>query len=228
MAKDKKGGGKKAAAAAPVAATTGASNGKSGGASGGAATTDANAAQKATHKQLKLDCTKAFGSYKKGNVKAGTKEVEKLLKLHLKHPLPHYAHVRISHKMALEQKQEASLKKQFKECHDRAAAALKACPDSLLIKLLFAQVCYDNPFLTEDQRGAMKDATGAAHRPAAGAGASADLKHAKAIATFDEDIKELPLFPDIRECGTDGRMFASEVGLCTAVYSCRMQLEPVA
>ena len=58
-------------------------------------------------KELTLECAKAFGCYMKGNAKACTEEVERLLKLHPKHPLPHYAHVRILHKVALELRQEA-------------------------------------------------------------------------------------------------------------------------
>jgi hypothetical protein len=52
--------------------------------------------------------------------------------------------------------QAASVKEQFKECSDRAAAALTACPDSLVLRLLFAEVCYDNPFCHDDDLATLK------------------------------------------------------------------------
>ena len=70
---------------------------------------------------------------------------------------------------------------------------------------------YDNPFLTEEQRTAMKAATAAAHLMTDLKTASAGLKHVKAIATFDEEVADLPLFPDLRQCGGDSQKFASEV-----------------
>jgi hypothetical protein len=179
--------------------------------------------------------------------------------------------VRISHKLALESKQLASLKKQFKECGDRAAAALgraphavplppqlckrshpcvrgscgfvadsaattpshymhlvptlprrllkvsyhhkktsnmlslsfhgngcealalAACPDSLVVRLLHAEVVYDNPFSTDKDLETLSiGATGAPLPPAA-----ADLKLARAIATFDDEARRYPS-PDFR------------------------------
>ena len=200
MAKEKSrgggaGGGKKSVASAPAAS----------GSSGGAALDKACLL-------LCRECAVAFSCYKKGNVKQGTKELERLLKLDPAHPLPHYAYVRMAHKMALEQSQEAILKRQFKACHDRAEAALSACPNSLVVRLLFAQVHLDDPFL-ELREGVrtLQAACAPAHRPTPTAEASTDLKLAKAIATtFDEVINDLPVFPDLRKCGANSVTFSTE------------------
>lgn len=173
----------------------GMSNG--GGASGGAAS-ESGGGSRARDEELRLECAKVFGYYKEGNVKLqGTKVLERLFRQHPSHPLPHYTYVRISHKMALEPpRQEESLRKLFRKCHERAAAALNACPDSLVIRLLFAEVCFDNPFLTDEQRSSL----GASCAPpqVTAECASADLRLMATIASFDEEVKDLPLFPDIR------------------------------
>ena len=75
---------------------------------------------------------------------------------------------------------------------------------------------YDNPFLTEEQRTAMKAATAAAHLMTDLKTASAGLKHVKAIATFDEEVADLPLFPDLRQCGGDSQKFADDAALMMA------------
>ena len=184
---------------------------RGGGAGGGKKSLASAPAVCGSSRELCLACAVAFSYYKKGNVKQGTKELERLLKLHPAHPLPHYAYVRMAHKMALEQSQEASLKRQFKACHDRAEAALSACPNSLVLRLLFAQVHLDDPFLElREGVSTLQAACAPAHRPAPTAEASADLELAKAIATFDEVINDLPVFPDLRMCGANSESFSSE------------------
>lgn len=169
---------------------------------------DDAAAQKARDKELRLECAKAFGYYNKGNAKQGTKEVEKLLRAHPTHPLPHFVNVRIAHKMALHQRREASLRKQFKDCHERASAALAACPDSLVVRLMFAEVVYDNPFPSDEDMAVLRSVSSPENLPTSGL--SADLKLVKSISTFDEEVRDLPMFPDMRQCGNDVKAFAME------------------
>lgn len=61
-------------------------------------------------------------------MKQGTKIVERVLQLYPCIPLLHFTFVRIAHKLALEARQPASLKKLFKECGERASAALGGAP----------------------------------------------------------------------------------------------------
>mgnify|MGYP001982171948 CR=1 FL=1 len=199
-------GGKKGAAPANAASShAGDSSGTT------CAIADAAAAQKAKEKEIRLECAKAFACYKKGNVRQGGKDLEKLLKAHPNHPLPHYAYVRISHKVALgtSAANRKFLEKAFKETRDRAKAALVACPDSLVIRLLFAQVVMDTPLPPTDDHVALRAAIDDAHVPTEGTAAPADFKHAKAAASFDDDHVALPLFPDLREC-VDSKAYASE------------------
>jgi len=133
------GGGKKPAAGKDGATAAGGGSSSRGVGAAAAASPDVDRAAAAKEKdkaavkerdtKLKADCCKAFSTaVKKGNVKQGTKIVEALLKQHPGNPLLHFTFVRISHKLALESRQPASLKKQFKECGDRAAAALGGAP----------------------------------------------------------------------------------------------------
>jgi len=88
-------------------------------------------------------CARAFKLYNEGNVQAGTQAVERLLRQQPSHTLPHYMHVRIAHKAALEMRLSDTLQQPFDECLKRVAAALVACPHSLIIRLLSAEVCFD-------------------------------------------------------------------------------------
>ena len=153
-------------------------------------------AAKALDKEVRAECEKAFGYFKKGNAKQCTKEMERLIKKYPGHPLPHIGHVRISHKLALEQRTLKNVTRLFKESHERVSAALDACPDSILVKLMFVEVVYDNPF-PSDEAVARVETLATAELPS-GAGRS-DLKVAKALAreSFDEHILKLPFFPDI-------------------------------
>lgn len=153
-------------------------------------------AAKALDKEVRAECEKAFGYFKKGNAKQCTKEMERLIKKYPGHPLPHIGHVRISHKLALEQRTLRNVTRLFKECHERVSAAVDACPDSILVKLMFVEVVYDDPF-PSDEAKARVETLATAELPS-GAGRS-DLKVAKALAreSFDEHILMLPFFPDI-------------------------------
>ena len=73
------------------------------------------------------------------------------------------------------------------------ALALAACPDSLVVRLLHAEVVYDNPFCTDDDMESLRIGAAAAPLPAA----AADLKLARAIATFDVEARRHPS-PDFR------------------------------
>jgi len=165
--------------------------------------TSAAAGPAARDEELRGECAKAFEHYKKGNLKQATELLEKLLARHPAHPLLHYAYMRLAHtQLLMAQTQPAGIMKQFGECGVRGKAALKACPHSLLPRLLFAQAYYDLPVPNNDQAlgvalaNLRTFATGAAQRPLH----AADLEYAKAIATFDEEVFTLAFLPDVREC----------------------------
>ena len=69
-------------------------------------------------------------------------------------------------------------------------------PDSILVKLMFVEVVYDDPFPSDEAVARVE--TLATAELTSGAGRS-DLKVAKALArdSFDEHILMLPFFPDI-------------------------------
>jgi len=73
------------------------------------------------------------------------------------------------------------------------ALALAACPDSLVVRLLHAEVVYDNPFSTDNDLETLSIGGTAAPLPPA----AADLKLARAIATFDDEARRHPS-PDFR------------------------------
>ena len=157
--------------------------------------------QAARDEELRGECAKAFEYYKQGNLRQGTQLLLKLLAWHPAHPVLRYAYWRLSHMQLLEQRRSAGVMKQIDECRDRAVAARKACSSSLLPSLLFVQILYDYPIPDDEALGAFLDiartmAAQAAARPLA----TADLQHAKVIATFDDEVFTLALFPDVREC----------------------------
>jgi len=161
--------------------------------------TRAAEAQAARDEELRRECAKAFDLYKKGNVTRGSDLLLKLLARHPRHPLLHYAHGRLAHKRAMEQRQLEDLMKHFDECCDRAEAGIKACPHSLIIRLLYTQVCYDFPAPNDEVLdGLLKTFRSSPTAFAAKPLNTADLEYAKAITTFDEDA--LLFFPDVREC----------------------------
>jgi hypothetical protein len=159
--------------------------------------TGAAAAQAARDEELRGECANAFEHYKKGNLTLGTNLLQKLLARHPAHPLLHYALVRLAHMLFLEQRQLEGIMTHFKECWNRVEAARKACPGSLLHYLLDAQAFCDCP-MTNDQ--ALDAVRAAAPSSAATRLNTTDLQYAKAIATFDEDVFGLAMFPDVREC----------------------------
>ena len=167
-----------------------------------APSTCAAAAQAARVEELRGVCAKAFTHYENGHPRRGEKLLLKLLARHPRHPLLHYARVRLAHKPALELREPADAVEKFRECMELAYAAFTACRDSLLPHLLLAHVVHDDP-----TRGGVADdpipldalrnlAASAAARPLY----AADLEYAKAITTFDEEVFALPLFPDVRGC----------------------------
>jgi len=161
--------------------------------------TSADAAQAALDEELRGDCAKAFAHYKRGNLTRATELLKKLLARHPAHPLLHYAYTRLGHMLFLEQRHPAGVDEQMEECGNRAGAARRACPGSLLPYLLVAQISYDYPAFSttvDDLRLLRAIADGAG----ASALCDADLENAKAIATFAEEVFTLALFPDVREC----------------------------
>jgi len=170
-------------------------------------------AQLARDKELRGECAKAFEHYKRGNLTRGTELLEKLLARHPAHPLLHYAYTRVAHMLLLEHRQPAGIAKQFEECNDRLTSAAEACPHSLLPRLIVAQVCYDSPVPYDDMDGILlrQIAAAAAVKPLN----AADFEYAKAIAMFDDEVFELALLPDVRECA-DSAAYRREALACLA------------
>ena len=161
--------------------------------------TSSAAGQAKREEELRGECAKAFAHYKKGpNLQQATELLQTLLARHPKHPLLHFALIRLSHMLLLEQRQLAGVNTKIKECCERATAAREACPAScLLYDLFIAQVLYDVPTVDHRALDGLRDlAAVAAARPLN----AADLQTAEAIATFDEDMFALTIFPDVREC----------------------------
>jgi len=155
----------------------------------------------ARDEELCGECATAFACYNEGNVKQATQLLEKLLARHPAHPLLHYAHTRLAHRLFLEQRQLAGINKQFEECGTRAEAARNTCPGSLLRPLLAVQILYDCAALLDEALGAILSAVPSlAAFTAARPLSAADFGYAKAIATFDDEVFTLALFPDVREC----------------------------
>ena len=179
--------------------------------------TNTAAEQGARDEELRGKCAKAFAHYKKGNLTRGTDLVKKLLARHPAHPVLHFAHVRLSHLRALEQRQSAGVVHQFRECCEGVVAAAKACPNSLLVRLFVTQVFYDFPIpndqVDEDLDFLRKLAAAAAKMPLA----AADLEYAKAIATFDEDVYTLALLQDVPYCRC-GQGFLYGDRTCTGTH----------
>ena len=105
MAKGKGSGGKRPPAPA----------GSNASAAAGASVASDKAAKSAADKELRAECAKAFSYYRKGNETRAVKELERLVKAHPAHPFPRFALVRLAHTCALEQRQESTVLKRFKE-----------------------------------------------------------------------------------------------------------------
>jgi len=179
--------------------------------------TSATADQTARDEELRGECAKAFELYKKGNLTRGTEPLQTLLARHPAHPMLHYAYMRLAHMLLLEQRQPADILKHMDACSDRVEAAIRACPHSLLPRLLFDQLCCDVPVPNNDQALDVALATlRTVHTDAAAMPLNAaDLQYAKAIATFDEEVCTLALLPDIRECA-DPAAYRREALVCLA------------
>ena len=192
MGKDR---GKGGSQAAKGKSSGSAPKGSPGGKDGTSLANPADAA-KSLDKEVRDACVKAFGYVKKGNAKQCIKEMDRLIKQYPGNPLPHMGRVRISHRLALAQRTSANLTKQFKECYERASAAVEACPDSILVKLMLVEVVYDDPFASADAMERVRELAEAELPPGAG---KSDLKLAKALTrdSFDEEALLLPFFPDI-------------------------------
>jgi len=115
----------------------------------------------------------------------------------------------------MEQRQPASVLKQFWECSVRGTAALEACPHSLLPRLLFAQTYYDVPVPDDQIEGVLSALRATAAATAAKPPDAADLEYANAITTFDKEVFELTLLPDVRECA-DPAAYRREALACLA------------
>jgi len=108
----------------------------------------APAAQAARDEELlRGECATAFEHYKAGNLTQATALLQKLLARHPAHPLLHFSHMQLAHMLLLEPRHTAGIMQHYAESHVRADASLdiNACPHSLLLRLLYAQVCYDVP-----------------------------------------------------------------------------------
>jgi len=92
----------------------------------------------------------------------------------------------------------------------RVQCDVRPCRNSLLAYLCIAQMLYDVPAPTDQIDELFKVlcemATAAAAKPLA---APADLEYAQAIATFDDGVFTLALFPDVRGCA-DSAAYRSE------------------
>jgi hypothetical protein len=88
------------------------------------------------------------------------------------------------------------------------------------VRLLHAQVVYDNPFSTDDDLETLSIAAAAASLPPA----AADLELARAIATFDDEARRHPS-PDFRpRASPDTRLLPSHHRSCQP--SCPLVLCP--
>ena len=174
------------------------------------------AAQAARDEELRGACAKAFTHYGNGHPRRGEKLLLKHLARHPQHRLLHYAYARLAHRRALEQRQPDIHTKQFDECRERVKAAGIACSFSLLPYLLGTQAFYDFPkhsdqALDADLDAVRKFAAAIAGKPLY----AADIQYARAIATFDEEMFTLALFPDVRGCA-DSAAYGFEALACLA------------
>ena len=173
--------------------------------------TSAAARQAARDEEVRGECAKAFEHCNTGDLTRGS-DLKKLLARYPAHPLLHVAYMRIAHMLLLERRQLAGIMQQMDDCIDRAEAALKACPHSLLARLLFAQAYPDVPVHLDVALATLRTFTTAAAKQPLNV---ADLQHATAIATFDEGVFTLALLPDVRECA-DPAAYRREALACLA------------
>jgi hypothetical protein len=87
-----------------------------------APSTCAAAAQAALDEELRVVCAKAFTHYENGHPRWGEKLLLKHLTRHPRHPLLHYALVRLAHMPALELQQPAddiAIQRSLRSCSSR-------------------------------------------------------------------------------------------------------------
>jgi len=92
---------------------------------------------------------------------------------------------------------------------------MTACPDSLLLKLLLAQVICDEPRYGDRGGELLAVISDKLTVEAAVPLYAVDLEYAQAIATFDEQVSTLALLPDVRGCA-DPATYRSEALACLA------------
>ena len=107
---------------------------------------DASRGADAKERALRAECLKCYEIFtKKGALARATKELDKLVDANPKHPLVRYARARLAHRDALDQTRPEMVEKKFKEAKKAANAATVACPNSIILKTMFSQMCLDCP-----------------------------------------------------------------------------------
>jgi hypothetical protein len=123
-----------------------ASGGKKPSSGGVGSALDASRGADAKERALRAECLKCYEIFtKKGALARATKELDKLVDANPKHPLVRYARARLAHRDALDQTRPEMVEKKFKEAKKAANAATAACPNSIILKTMFSQMCLDCP-----------------------------------------------------------------------------------
>ena len=133
-----------------------ASGGKKPSSGGVGSALDASRGADAKERALRAECLKCYEIFtKKGALARATKELDKLVDANPKHPLVRYARARLAHRDALDQTRPEMVEKKFKEAKKAADAAAAACPNSIILKTVFSQMCLDCPDEETDDLAAM-------------------------------------------------------------------------
>ena len=133
-----------------------ASGGKKPSSGGVGSALDASRGADAKERALRAECLKCYEIFtKKGALARATKELDKLVDANPKHPLVRYARARLAHRDALDQTRPEMVEKKFKEAKKAANAAAAACPNSIILKTMFSQMCLDCPDEETDDLAAM-------------------------------------------------------------------------
>ena len=133
-----------------------ASGGKKPSSGGVGSALDASRGADAKERALRAECLKCYEIFtKKGALARATKELDKLVDANPKHPLVRYARARLAHRDALDQTRPEMVEKKFKEAKKAADAAAAACPNSIILKTMFSQMCLDCPDEETDDLAAM-------------------------------------------------------------------------
>ena len=133
-----------------------ASGGKKPSSGGVGSALDASRGADAKERALRAECLKCYEIFtKKGALARATKELDKLVDANPKHPLVRYARARLAHRDALDQTRPEMVEKKFKEAKKAANAAAALCPNSIILKTMFSQMCLDCPDEETDDLAAM-------------------------------------------------------------------------